>query len=332
MHDFVAFLKDAVDRGPAPRGLSDTYIFDGKMIRAHNDTLHAGIAWPSKKTFALPAIAVDNFLARAADVKKIKVEENTVTLSSGRLSSTIDRRFEDPQPIPDMPEEWRDVPEGFLAALKVAVKFTADPAAGSVRQWMTCVRLYEDRLTAGSGQILIDAIVPGLAAPVPVLLPKVTVDFLIAQGDPQKFWTTDKHATFLWEDGRWLRSKLVDDTMDEGIVQRIFTEMAGSKAPVKFDKEWGTALKDALALVDTENIINVVPDQLIVRSKNITSTIELATNVPVDHSSNWKGKDLLNVVGIADSWNPASYPHKPALFLGVGEWGGKVRGAISGHK
>jgi hypothetical protein len=332
MHDVIQFLRDAVDRGPAPQGLGDTYIIDGKMIRAYNGILEAGIAWPSKKSFALPAKAVDDFLARAPDVKKMKVEENAVTLQSGRLSSRIERRFEEALPIPDMPTEWRVLPEAFTSALKVTAKFTGDPNSGSVRQWMTCVRLFEDRLTAGSGSILIDVVVPGLEVPEPILLSKNTVDFLVAQGNPKRFWTTPLYAAFEWEDGRWMRSRLVDDTMDEGTVQRIFNELTGSVAPVKFDAGWTAALKDALALVDSENIVNVIPDGLIVSSKHITSTIELSTNVPIDHSSNWKAKDLLNVVGIATSWNPDAYPHKPALFLGEGEWGGKVRGAISGHR
>ena len=322
MHDVIKFLKDAVSRGVAA-GLEDSYVIDGKMIRAYSDFMHAGIPWPSKKAFAVPAKPVEDFLARVDAVQKIKVEDSTVTLSTGKLRSTIDRRFEDPQPIPDLPEDWTRSPPGLGDALKKAQPFTGE--GSGPRVWVTTVRLFEDRVSAGNGQVMIDIKVPGLGMPRAKLLSQRVVDFVATQGDPDKFGDDDHTVTFAWDDGRWVRCRLVDATMDENLIQRIFNEIVRKEAPVRFDDDWRKGLEHAVALADSSSVIEITEAGFIIQNKSITSRVDFDTGVPAGHRSWWNAKHLSSIASVAESWDPGAYP-SPALFLGK-----DVRGAISGH-
>jgi hypothetical protein len=319
MHDVVSFLKDAAFKG-ATAGVGDCYIVDGVMIRANNGILHAGIEWPSETPFALPAEAVDAFLGRVKEVTEILVEDNHVILKAGRLTSKINRRFEEAEPIPDLPTEWKKCPAGLTDALKMAQPFTGEGSGGRV--WVTGVRLWQDRVTASSGKAMIDIELPGLAMEKAQLLSEKVVSFLVAQGDPDEYGTDNSSITFRWEDGRWVRCQLIDGEMPEDSVNRIFEEIVGKKAPVKIDDNWKEALADASALSDGTVVVS--DSGLRAFNKHSSSSVDMPIKVGADHMSYWHGKDLISVVAIATAWNPAAYP-SAAFFKGDG-----FRGAISG--
>lgn len=318
MHDIIAFLKEAVSRNVAG---NDCYIFDGETVRATNITMHAGIEWKSPARFALPADAVDAFLARTTEVQELKVEATHVVFRSGRLSSRINRYLEDPQPMPDMPEEWQRSPPGLTSALKMAQNFLGEGSGGRI--WVTAVRLWGDRVTASSGQIMIDIDVPGLDMDDPRLLPQGTVAFLIAQGDPDEYGTDDNSITFRWEDGRWMRTRLIDAEMPEDSVRKILDEMVGDEAPVEITDEWRAALADAVALGD--GAMELTAAGIKSANKSHVTNIDLAVDVSVDHLSRWGTKNLAAVAAVATHWNPGAYPSIPSLFRGDG-----VKGAIVG--
>lgn len=320
MHDVVSFLKDAAFRGMGASGLSDCYIVDGQMIRAYNGWIHAGIEWPSESSFAVSADAVDVFLARTKEITEITVEENAVILKDHRLTSKIDRRFEEAQPIPDLPTEWRRSPPGLTAAVKMAQPFTGEGSGGRI--WVTGIRLWQDRVTASSGRVMIDIEVPGLGMEAPRLLSEKVAAFLTAQGDPDEYGCDDATVTFRWDDGRWARFNLIDAEMPEDSVNKIFEEIVGKKAPVKIDETWIAALADAEALSD--GTVSISPKGMRAYRKASSTSIDMEIKVPKDHSSKWSAKDLASVVAIAEAWNPVAWPG-PAFFQGQG-----FRGAISG--
>lgn len=321
MHNVVKFLRDAVSRGPATTGCGNCYVFDQTTARASNDALHAGVDWPSGATFTLPAEAVDSFLARCDEVKSIDVGETQVVLRSGRYRSTIDRRFEEPTPMPVLPDEWYPVPAGFLEAIKVAKRFTDDTSTGA-RLWLTSVRLWRDRVTACSGKVAIDISLPGLDLDKPKLLGKTALDFLTAQGIPDEYGMDRSTISFRYDDGRWVRCQTVNAEMPEEIIQRLFSEKLGTEAPVVIDDNWRHAHADAAALGDHSVGLTITGFKAV--KDSITSEISLAVDVSTDHASWWSTKDLGTVIEVASAWNPCNYP-EPALFVGEG-----FRGAIVG--
>lgn len=319
MHDAISFLKDAINRGPISAGTSDCYIVEPDMIRANNECMHAGINWESGTSFVIPAVALDGFLARCKEVKNIKVSEDAVIFKSGRIQSTISRRFQVPVPPPTLPSEWHRSPPGLGAALKVAVQFTNEQATGG-RIWQTGVRLWDGRVTACNGATFLDILLDGLAIDQPRVLFKKQADFLIAQGDPDEFgW--DKHTlSFRWEDGRWVRFRLIDGTFPEEIFQQLFDTRVGKEAPIAITDEWREAYQDAMALCD--GTVGVTPEGFKAIKEHIESMVELETGV--QNISWWNSKDLGKVIAVADAWNPANYP-EATLFIG-----NNIKGCIAG--
>lgn len=323
MHDAIAYLKNAAQRGPGVRGAKDCYIVNPDSIRASNDWLHAGIDWASGASFVLPADAVDVFLARTTEITDIKVSEKTVLFKSGRLQSTIERRFEEPEPAPVLPDDWLPVPEEFTEKLKIARNFINEGAEGP-RIWQAGVRIWNERITACSGSILIDIETPGLIIERPKILSKDTLDFLIAQGDPDEFGIDRNTISFRWDDGRWVRCKEYDTTMPEEIIKSIFSEKGGTEAPVTINDDWKIAHADAAHLGDGSLRLTVTGFQAL--KDHIVSDISLSVDVPTDHSSWWSSKDFGNMIAVAKSWNPLAWPD-PALFVGNG-----FKGVIVGVK
>lgn len=323
MHDVVAFLKDAVKRGAGAMGVQNCYLSDGAMVRAANDVLHAGIDWPSGAVFALPADAVDAFLSRVDDVKSIDVNERAVVLKSGRLRSSIDLRHDEPEPAPPLPEEWNPVPATFVTALKIAQGFT-DPTATGNRLWQSAVRIWSGRVTACNGRCLVDIDVGNLPMEDPKLLGKAAVDFLVTQGNPDEFGTDKNTITFRWDDGRWVRCQVVNTEMSEANLVGIFSKV-GTETPCTIDEGFRVAYADAAALSD--NTIGLTETGFRAVKENIRSDVEVESDLPEGHSSQWGTKDLGIVLGVATAWNPAAYPDVPALFVGP-----MMRGVIVGLK
>ncbi len=310
MHEVVSFLKDAVKRGAGAMGTQDCYISSGDSLRAANDVMHAGLDWESGVGFAVPADAVDAFLARAKTIDNITLNENDIVLRSGRLRSRIRLRHDEPVPKPSFPDEWIPVPDGFIEALKVAQGFI-DPAATGSRLWQSAIRVWAGRVTACNGRILVDITVDGMFMEKPKLLGKPAVNFLISQGKPDEFGVDNSTVTFRWDDGRWVRCQTVNTEMLEGNLAAIFDKV-GTDAPVAIDDEWRNVFADAAALSD--NTVGLMSDGFRAIRENIASDIALDTGLASGHESWWAAKDLAVILAVASAWNPGSYPN-PSYFM-----------------
>ena len=318
MQEIISYLKDVAERGAAS-GTNNCYIVKDGNIYARNQSLQAGIPWPSKVSFTLNADAVDAALSRMKGDVKIKIERDAVIFKCGRLTTTIDRIHETPPVMPEIPRKgWKKSPPGLAAALKLAKPFLGD------RSWQQAVRLYEDRVTAFSGHGGVDITVPGLGHVDMVMLTEKTINFIIAQGDPDE-WVVDDLKCWIvrWDDGRWVRSQQLIEQMDERQIAGLF-ERAGTEAPVKLTDEWRGAVEDAEALSDT--VVQVSAKGLRGKKANITTDIELDIDVGPDHASFWKGSLMRAMFDVADAWNPDAYRGKvPAYFCGK-----NARGMLAG--
>lgn len=312
MHDICAYLKPVAERGNNA-GSAGLYIVRDGIIYARTMGLAAGIAWPSKKDFAIPAQTLDDLLARMKEVKSIKVTPDEVVIKGGRIESAIKRWTDEPPPLPTFKEKWTKSPPGLVDAMKKAQPFIGD------RSWQRGMVLETGKISASNAKALIEVEFKALKVPRQyILLPKV-VDFLIAQGDPDEVHFVEHAISFRWEDGRWMHGQRLDDEMPDGIMANIF-ERSGVDAPVDIDASWIEALEDAIAMTDNKVLLTVKGFTAL--KESATTNIKFDVAVPKDHESCWFAKDLLSVFKLATAWNPDN--DTVAFFKGDG-----VRGAIA---
>lgn len=316
MHDIISFLRDAVTRGPAATGTAGCYVVRDGAIYARNLAMQAGIPWPSKKNFTIPATALDEALARIKEVKTIKVNDDTVVIGDGRMRSTIQRVHDEPPPLPDFPDEYEPCPPGLAEALKKAKPFVGD------RQWQQGVCVLDGRLVAFSGHAGVE-ISFGIAVGRQRILTIPVVDFLIAQGDPDEFAEEENAVIFRWEDGRWMRAQLLNEEMPESMIEGIFTKV-GDEAATPMGAGWKEALSDAAALSNTTVRLSIEGFQG--KKENVVTDVAFPIDVPPDHTSYWHSDHLAAVLEVAEAWNPLAYP-EPAFFKGK-----NVRGVICGYR
>lgn len=315
MHDVVAFLKDAVTRGPGA-GAGGCYVVKDGNIYARSMMMQAGVAWDAGAEFTIPADALDAALARMKEITELKIEADAVIIKSGRLKSSIKRQFVEAVPIPDFPDVWTRSPPGLSAALARAKPFIGE------RIWMTGVRLWDGRVTA-VGKALIDIDVPGLEIDRACLLSEGVVSFLAAQGDPDEMVREENSISFRWEDGRWMRAQLIDDEMPEKHIVGIL-EKGGRSVPVDVTDEMREAVADMAALSD--GIIELTDAGFRGMKENATVEAQIEVDVPEDHKSCWEVKSLGSVLKEARAWNPAAWPD-PARWEGD-----DCRGALVGYR
>jgi len=323
VHDVIGFLKDAVERG-ADIGIRGCYVIKDGAISANNINkgLQAGVTMDYDGGFNVPADAMDLALARMKDVQEIKLnDDHTLTVRSGRLSSTIQCNPDEPVGVPNFPDEWIDCPPGLADALKLALPFIGEMG------WSSGIRLMDERVTAISNNYGIDIILEGLALDEPVLLTKDVAEFITKQGTPDRYSVTENNMFWQWDDGRWLRSQFLNDKMPEDIVDRIFNTASQDKAPVAIDEAFREAYADAAGLTTT-GILRITPTGFDTKDDKLHATSHVGLDikgVPQSHVSYWDTKVIDAAMGCATSWNPAAYP-QPSLFKGDG-----FRGVVMGR-
>lgn len=320
MHDIITFLKMAVDRGEAA-GTYGCYMFRETGVYAYNRTILAGVTVPYGAEYNVPAAPLDAALARMKSIDTITMDENSVTLRSGRLRSTIKIDFSEAVELPEMPEEWQDCPPGLRAALGTARDFCG------TENWQVCVRLWNDRVTAFAPQRGVDITVRGLSVEQPVLLTQDTVDFIITHA-PDEMAVSGSSIFFRWDDNRWMRAQTYNGAMPEDSVRRII-DAAGEDAPVPMDAGFKQAYADISAMCD--KAFSIAPDGFVGRTGEDPSrptsenSVTHPVPVPEDHLSIWTKEIIEPVIKYGTAWNPAAWP---AACLFVGE---SMRGVVMGR-
>lgn len=316
LHQIIAFLKDAVARGPGG-GINSCYIVRDGSIYCRNMTLQAGVEMESEVPFIVPAEELDAALKRMKEIQSLTVNEDNIVVKSGRLKSTIKTYDGEPPPIPEMPEEWHPYPPGLIAALNLAKGFIGD------RPGTDGIRLMQNRVTAQSGQAGIDITVEDLELENQILIPIEAAEFLIAQGEAKEYALDKNAAYFRWEDGRWLKTQLLIVQFPHDAVERIYAD-AGDNTEIDINQEWREACEDVEALCDE---VFLITDTGFKGFKGAaTHDVEFETGLPEKHTSSWSMKYMKMIFPHAESWHPLSYP-KPALFNGPG-----FRGVVMGFR
>lgn len=325
MHALVAFLKGAVTRIPNP-GVYGCYVVKGGNIYAFDRSagLQAGVPMESDVDFNVPAEALDKALARMKEVQAMTVEDDgvqgtAVTIKSGRLRATIKCNTDPAPDIPTLGDEWTACPQEFTAGLALAIPFLGE------RGWSMGIRLKAGRMTALNNASMIDISIPGLALDGEVLLTKAAAEFLIAQGVPDQYQTEGSAISFRWDDGRWVRTQLLNDKMQASVDDLIERTFAPIKKWFDIDDEFREAYADAVALSDDRLVFTDAGFD--VRKADMDSHVDFA-RLPPGHRSYWDHKIIGKVLGCAARWNPTPHPagcpftgdNFRGIVMGIAKW------------
>jgi hypothetical protein len=327
MHEVISFLKSAVDRTEMA-GMRGCYVVKAGQIYSRNFGLQAGVEFPSEVDFNIPASRLDAALARMKQIDDITLGDDTVTIKSGRLRSTIKLLMDEAPLPPDLPAEddWVPCPAGLVPAMKVAKGFVGKEG------WQSCVRLLDGRVTAFKSAAGIDVTVPGLVVE-SILVTTEVVDFLVSQGSPDFMGPSSNNTlTFRWGDGRWLRVNSYASAMPEAIIKGIF-EQVGNEIPVAVDDDFRAGYADAAGM--TDDAVALTPRGLRGRSSDGTadSVVDIdIPGLPDGHESFWAtanqamGPVMDAVVPLMTAWNPTTWP---AACYWEGE---NMRGVVVGRR
>ncbi len=320
MHDIISFLKNAVDRGNAA-GTYGCYMFRETGVYAYNRTMLAGVTVPYGAEYNIPAGPLDAALARMKSIDSITMDENSVTLRSGRLRSTIKIDQTEAVEIPVLPDDRIPCPALLSWALTVAKDFCGE------EQWQVCIRIWNDRVTAFAPQRGVDITVPGLAVENPVLITQDTAEFIVDH-KPDELSVVGSSIFFFWDDGRWMRAQTYNGAMPEGTVRQII-DSAGDEAPVNIDNAFKQAYDDIAAMCD--KAFSISPEGFVGRMGEDPShptsenAVAHAIELPEEHLSIWTKEIIEPVMKHATAWNPLNWP-KPCLFVAEG-----LRGVVMGR-
>ena len=277
--------------------------------------LVAGASFDCSVSFAISANETDAILSRIKSVTDLIVDGYVLKIHGGRLKASVQLSTDEPPIVPAIPEKLATVPAGFIESLKVASKFIGDV------RWSAGVRLYQNRITAASKAVAIDITLEGLDSPIPVMLTKAAVLFLISQPAPLQYAVNANTVFFKWANDRWLSAQLLNDMMPEAIVKGVFDKVAGD-CPIPITDETRAACADAIAL--SEGKLWITKGGFEGRKGVAKTFCECPMDLPEDHCSAWGAADIEAMMTCATAWNLAQWP-EPVGFIGP-----NIRGAISG--
>lgn len=314
----LKFIQGAVAKKDFVPVLTHVHIKDG-MIQAYNGTV----------TLCAP-IDLDLECTPLATkfIKAIQTCKDTVQMSitpTGRLSvkSKGFRTLIDcsPDPFPSVSLEGERLPlpgEGFISALAALEPMIAEDAS---RPWARGI-LMDGKTANATNNIVVAQLWLDFAFPKRINLPHAAVNELIRiKDEPVEMIVTDTTATFIYEDGRWLRSQLYEAKWPD--LHGFFKARVD---PTGFDIPAGffEALREVAPFVDALSRVHIM-DGLVATGGDLsmatTSEVEGLTG-----SGIYNITQLLLLEKVATKFNFQAWP-APAIF-----YGGKLRGSVVGMK
>lgn len=176
------------------------------------------------------AVQMAKAIAQCEDVITIAImESGNLKLTSGPFKAFIKSTTDETPHVLPEGEPFDLNGEAFIKGLKIVKDFIGDDAS---KPWANGVRLANHSMYATNNPVLIQLWL-GDVFPVDVIIPKSAVKELTRiKAYPISGQVTDKSITFHYEDGRWLRSTLIDADWPD--VDRMLGD--GSEAvPVETD-------------------------------------------------------------------------------------------------
>lgn len=259
-------------------------------------------------------------------IKAIQTCKDTVQMNitpTGRLSikskgfKTLVECSPDAFPSIDLEGERLPLPgDGFIKALKRLEPLIAEDAS---RPWARGI-LLNGKTASATNNVIVAQLWLDFKFPIMINLPHIAVNELIRiKKEPVEMIVANNHATFIYDDGRWLRSQLNETKWPD--LDGFFKNRVDSNSQV-VPEGFFDAIRDIIPFVD------LVGRAHIMAGKVSTSTdIEMATTVEVeglDGGGIYNASQLLLLEPIAHKLNFTAHP-APAVFYGE-----NLRGSIIG--
>lgn len=316
--DTLKFVQGAVAKKDFVPVLTHVHIKDG-FIQSYNGVV----------TLCSPIeLALDCTPRATTFIKAIQTCKDTVQMSitpTGRLSvkskgfRTLIECSQEPFPSIDLDGERLPLPgDGFIPALKLLEPLIAEDAS---RPWARGI-LFDGKTASATNNVIVAQLWLDFKFPKRINLPHMAVNELIRlKREPVEMIVTENHVTFIYDDGRWLRSQLNSTKWPD--LDGFFKNRVESKAqPVP--EGFYDSLREIAPFVDPLYRCHISDGKVAT-----FDDMELATTSEV---ADLRGSGIYNITqlllleGIATKLNFDAWP-QPAAFFGE-----RLRGSVVGMK
>lgn len=315
----VPFLRGAVGR----TGTLAVYGFSEGVMSARSPAILATYPTPHiLGTFGIAADELEGAIGRMDREPTIGAGDGTIILRSGRIRSTLDLLAYEPQPDFE-PEEWLDIPDGFIDSIRAALPFVATEG-----HWQRSLLLDRGRVTAINGKSAVEVEVSGLDVE-GIVLPYDCLSYLCdLDALPSKWLPTKLAVTFAWEIGARAKCQTLAIPWPESYSSSSFfdgfEEKAATVDSIPVDDNYRSAFADVAVVANlSDGVATVSPSGILGKSSHGTQEVELPTRVK--RATKWSIKTLSPVLAVASEWHPDA--DGPAFFRGPG-----VRGIVLGRR
>lgn len=313
----IEWLDDALASKDVVMAMTHYRVKDNFMT-ATNGRIIAGHPCKVDGEFLVPGNELKQIFKRLAEEPKVSIKDGKVNLRSGRFSGSLEIMPMEEWVFPELGKpEWVKFPSELLPILKDLRSFISDNA---VHRWSLGVAVDKGWCYASNNIILAGAPFPG-GKKTQALMPAWVIDFLLERAQGLKSWAvTENYMAFLWTNGAWMRSTLIDDVFPERASEMIRAAPRGTQM---INKQYADAVIRVCEL--SEDYVSVYKDRVEGSSKRSLVREELKTEAPEGGASLWSAKNLCLMMAVANQWSPALWP-KPVPFRGT-----RVSGYIAGR-
>jgi hypothetical protein len=288
------------------------YKVANQEITATNGRLTAGHPFPCDIDFLVPGEEFNAVFKRMTDDVRIKSSDKGITISSGRFRGMIATLPADRFPYDGVEhKEWKSIPKTLIPALEALRPFVSD---NNTQAWATTIAIESGWAFATNNIALAGVPLNAPTAFHSLMLPVWAVDFVLARKQGLTDWAwRENYVAFLWKNGAWMRSVLVEGKFPER-ASELIREAAKIKTSCNVTDKFRAAFKDVGEIA--EDTVLIYSDRIVSKFKQaeIVSNVECLTP-PERECSIWGAKYLLPVIAAAESWSPDVWP-KPVPFRG----------------
>lgn len=316
MLDALKFVQGAVAKKDFVPVLTHVHIKDG-LIQTYNGSL----------MLCSPIDLTLDCSPRAAPfIKAIQTCKDTIQMSitpTGRLSvkskgfRTLIECSSEPFPGIELEGERLPLPgEGLLPALRILEPLIAEDAS---RPWARGILLNKKTATA-TNNVIVAQLWLDFSFPMMINIPHMAVNELLRiKREPVEMIITEHTATFIYDDGRWLRTQLNSTKWPD--IDGFFKARVNPNG-IDIPDGFFEALSDIAPFTDDVDRVHIAEGK--VGTDDSFSTVSEVEGLVGKGCYN--ASQILLLKGIATKFNFEAWP-EPAIF-----YGDKLRGSLAGMR
>lgn len=312
MKEALKFVKGAVGKGDD--ATQTHYHIGNNQIKSYNGIITLCSPIPLDIEATPSAAAFSSAIALCEDTTSISVAKNNkLIVKSGPFKASIDcLPGESPYMLPEGVEHPLSGP--LLPTLK---KLAHIIPKQSPHPWNRGMLLYENFVNVTDNAVLVQQWHPHVF-PRRANVPEDAIRALIRIGkEPASIQSSNKSITFHFEDGSWLKTKLLEDMWPKSVDDVLSAKSDQKPIPdVFFD-----AVEKIRPFTDIDTRAVAISDGFVAAGG--TASYEVPG---LCATGNYDADKLLLIKDIAETIDFSTYP-QPALF-----YGDQLRGAVIGMK